>query len=156
MEAGVFGTTVLVVHVTAGCVAVATGAIAALARKRPGRHPRAGRWYLGALGVVFVTALGLAVPRWPRDVHLLALGAAAFGAALVGYRARRRRRDGWARWHICGMGASYALMLTAFYVDNGPRLPVWNLLPWWAFWVLPGAVAVPVIARALRRRRLVP
>jgi rsbT co-antagonist protein RsbR len=34
------------------------------------------------------------------------------------------------------MGASYILMLTAFYVDNGPNLPLWSELPWLAFWVL--------------------
>ncbi|WP_112274001.1 hypothetical protein [Lentzea terrae] len=27
------------------------------------------------------------------------------------------------------MGGSYIAMLTAFYVDDGPRLPLWQLLP---------------------------
>jgi hypothetical protein len=52
------------------------------------------------------------------------------------------------------MGLSYVLMLTAFYVDNGERLPVWNRLPPIAFWLLPGAVGIPLIVRALRHVEL--
>jgi hypothetical protein len=40
-----------------------------------------------------------------------------------GYLHRRRRRPGDAT-HINGMGLSYVAMLTAFYVDNGPHLPL--------------------------------
>jgi len=138
-------------HVAAGGVAVVTGATAALAAKRPGRHPVAGRVYLVALGVLAGTAAGLAATHWPRDNHLLALGGAALLAALTGFAARRRRRRGWIRWHIAGLGGSYLLMLTAFYVDNGPRLPVWQLLPDWTFWFLPAVVGGPVLVRALRR-----
>lgn len=50
------------------------------------------------------------------------------------------------------MGSSYIAMLTAFYVDNGPQLPIWNLLPGWAFWVLPTAVGAPLIWFAIHRR----
>jgi hypothetical protein len=54
------------------------------------------------------------------------------------------------------MGLSYVLMLTAFYVDNGKNLPVWRDLPYLAYWVLPGAVGIPLIVNALTRwhRRL--
>jgi hypothetical protein len=51
------------------------------------------------------------------------------------------------------MGASYILMLTAFYVDNGPHLPVWRLLPAPAFWLLPAAIGVPLIVYATRKYR---
>jgi hypothetical protein len=105
--------------------------------------------YLYALGVVAGTALVLAVLCWPHDVHLLTLGLVAFVLGLVGYRARRRRRPGWVRWHIVGMGGSYVVLLTAFYVDNGPQLSGWKLLPGWPFWVLPTLVGAPLIARAL-------
>ena len=40
---------------------------------------------------------------------------------------------------------SYILMLTAFYVDNGKNLPFWKELPQIAFWLLPGAIGVPVV-----------
>jgi hypothetical protein len=144
---------VLGVHVVTGVAAVVAGLFAALARKRAGRHPRAGRMYLVALGVVAVTVAGLAVLRWPHDVHLLVLGVTALALGVGGYAARRRRRPGWARRHIVGMGGSYVVLLTAFYVDNGPQLPLWQLLPTWALWVLPAGVGAPVIAAALRRHR---
>jgi hypothetical protein len=54
--------------------------------------------------------------------------------------------------HICGMGLSYVALLTAFYVDNGPHLPVWQLLPRLTYWPLPSAIGVPLILRALMRR----
>jgi hypothetical protein len=44
-------------------------------------------------------------------------------------------------------------MLTAFYVDNGPHLPLWDRLPTLAFWLLPAAIAAPVITRAILRAR---
>ena len=50
-------------------------------------------------------------------------------------------------------------MLTAFYVDNGPHLPLWDRLPPLTFWVLPAAIGAPVIARAVlaaRHREYVP
>jgi hypothetical protein len=50
------------------------------------------------------------------------------------------------------MGLAYIAMLTAFYVDNGPFLPLWNLLPQWALWIIPSLVGAPLIARAIVRR----
>jgi hypothetical protein len=47
------------------------------------------------------------------------------------------------------MSASYVLLLTAFYVDNGKHLPVWRSLPYLAYWLVPSAVGLPLIARAL-------
>ena len=43
------------------------------------------------------------------------------------------------------------LMLTAFYVDNGPHLPGWRLLPVAAFCLLPAAIGVPLIVDATRK-----
>jgi len=67
----------------------------------------------------------------------------------------RRRWPGWARLHIAGMGGSYVLLLTAFYVDNGRNLPLWRALPQIGFWLLPSAVGAPIIAWALLRHPLV-
>lgn len=39
--------------------------------------------------------------------------------------------------------------LTAFYVDNGKNLPVWQELPETAFWLLPTAIGLPIIAYVL-------
>jgi hypothetical protein len=145
----------LAIHVLSGLTAVATGAIAAIARKGSPRHISAGRWYYRAITVVFVTATILAAMRWRQDYPLLILGAAAFTAATIGYQHRRRHRPG-DTVHIAGMGTAYVVMLTAFYVDNGPHLPLWDRLPTLAFWLLPSAIGAPIIARAVTRARRAP
>ena len=138
----------VLVHVTAGLVAVIAGAAAMLASKGGRSHRRRGLIYLIALGVVCVSGAGLAIVRGPGFAHLLALGALAAVLACAGYLARRRPSPA---IHLLGMTASYVVMLTAFYVDNGPKLPGWRLLPHAAFWVLPSLVALPFTIRALRR-----
>jgi peptidoglycan/LPS O-acetylase OafA/YrhL len=141
----------LAAHIGAGMTGVVSGLLAATARKRRGRHPRAGIVYLSALSVVVATAAVMAALRWPYDLHLLAIALGAGALALAGWLARRRRRRGWVRRHAIGLGGSYIALLTGFYVDNGPRLPVWDLLPQWMFWALPTAIGVPLIALGLRR-----
>jgi uncharacterized membrane protein len=138
----------LVTHVPAGVVAVLSGATAMLVRKGGRAHRRAGLTYLAALVLVCVSGIGLAISRWPHFPHLLALGLVAAALAAAGYAARRRHTP---VAHLLGMGTSYVAMLTAFYVDNGPRLPVWRLLPPAAFWILPSLVAAPLLVRAVRR-----
>jgi hypothetical protein len=138
----------VLLHVPAGVVAVATGACAMLAGKGSRWHRRHGLAYLSALAVVCLTGTGLAITRWPRFPHLLVLAMLAGACALVGYLARHRPRPA---VHLLAMSGSYVVMLTAFYVDNGPKLPLWRLLPPSAFWWLPSLVALPLVARALRR-----
>src|SRR5258705_440925 len=87
-----------------------------------------------------------------RDSSLFTLGGGAFPAAPPGYLPRRRPRPG-DPGHIAGMGIAYTAMLTAFYVDNGPHLPLWDRLPTLAFWLLPAAIAAPIITRAIIRAR---
>jgi hypothetical protein len=140
----------LAIHVLAGVTAVASGAIAAIARKGSPQHIGAGRWYYRAITVVFVTAAVLAAMRWRQDHYLFILGALAFTAATIGYQHRRRHRPGDTP-HIAGMGTAYVTMLTAFYVDNGPHLPLWDRLPTLTFWLLPSVIGAPVIARAIIR-----
>jgi hypothetical protein len=142
----------LAVHVAAGLTAVITGAVAALSRKGSPRHIRAGRSFYWAITVVFATATILAAMRWRQDYRLFLIGAVAFTGATVGYQHRRRHRPG-DTGHIVGMGAGYIAMLTAFYVDNGPHLPLWDRLPPLAFWLLPAAVGVPITVRAVLRAR---
>jgi uncharacterized membrane protein HdeD (DUF308 family) len=142
----------LALHVLAGITAVLTGATAALARKGSHRHIRAGRWYYTAISVVFGTAAALSVMRWARDYQLFIIGAVAFAAATVGFLHRRLHRPG-DTGHIAGMGISYVAMLTAFYVDNGPHLPLWDRLPTLTFWLLPSAIGAPIITRAITRAR---
>jgi hypothetical protein len=143
----------LAVHVVAALTAVVSGAWAALARRKGrGRHTLLGDVYFGAMCAVFATATAMAVMRWREDYHLFLIGAVAFGAALTGLVARRRHWPGDVA-HILGMGGSYVALLTAFYVDNGRQLPIWDRLPTAAYWLLPGLIGVPLIYRALRRAR---
>lgn len=152
-DEGAFFYAALAVHVTAGIVAVIAGALAATARKRPGRHRRAGTVYLAGLAVVFVTATAMTAIRPRHDAHLFAIALAAAGLGWYGRRARRLPRPGWPRRHAIGMGGSYIALLTGFYVDNGSRLPLWDRLPHLAYWLAPAAVGVPLIWWALRRYR---
>jgi hypothetical protein len=140
--------TVVGVHILLGLACVVTGAVAMLSQKRAGRHPLNGTIYFW-LAAVFVSATSLAVVRWAHDYHLFVLGAFSFAAACLGREARRRRWRGWARLHIAGMGASYVLLLIAFYVDNGKSLPLWKELDPVTYWVLPAVVGIPLIVRAL-------
>lgn len=150
-DAGPIFATALAAHIVSGLTAVTAGALAATARKQAGRHPRAGRVYLWALGGVFATATVMAIIRWREDAHLFAVAVTAFGLGLYGYRGRRRHRPGWPPHHAIGMGGSYIALLTGFYVDNGPFLPLWNQLPHIAYWLLPSVIGVPLIRLALHR-----
>ena len=140
----------LAVHIGCGLTAVTSGALAATARKRTGRHPQAGRAYLWALGGLVATATVMAAIRWHEDAHLFAIAVIALGCGLYGYRARRRHRPGWPTHHAIGLGGSYIALLTGFYVDNGPFLPLWDRLPHITYWLLPTIIGIPVIRRALR------
>jgi hypothetical protein len=118
--------TLVALHVTTGITCVVAGVVAMLSRKQRGSHPRAGTIYYWALAIVFVTMSALSISRWAEDYHLFALGALSFIAATIGRTARRRLWSAWARVHMTGMGASYILLITAFYVANGPNLPLWR------------------------------
>jgi hypothetical protein len=141
-------------HVLLGIACTIAGVMAMLSDKRPGRHPWFGSVYYWCLMGVFATASGLAAVRWREDYHLFILGALAFAAAYLGRRARRKRWSNWAKLHITGMGSSYVLLLTAFYVDNGKSLPLWRELPPMAFWLIPAAIGIPIIVWTLVRHPL--
>ena len=146
--------TIVGFHVLVGFVCVVTGVIAMLSQKRPGRHPTLGTVYFWSLSAVFVSATILSAVRWAQDYHLFILGTLSFSAASLGRMARRQRWRSWVRLHLTGMGLSYILLLTAFYVDNGHSLPIWKDLPSIAYWLTPGAVGIPLIVFALLRHPL--
>jgi uncharacterized membrane protein len=143
------------VHVLFGLAAVIAGAVAMLSNKGRGLHSMLGAVYFWCLFGVFVTMSALSFIRWMADYHLFILGALSFAAASFGRTVAKRRWRQWPRLHLSGMGTSYILMLTAFYVDNGPNLPLWRELPEVAFWILPAAVGAPVILYSLYRHRVV-
>lgn len=142
----------IALHVLSGVVAVLAGAAAMLATKGSRRHRRRGGLYLAALVGLCGSAPILALIDWAHRWHLVVLAAVAAGFATLGLLAARLHWHRWLASHIVGMGGAYITMLTAFYVDNGPRLPLWNQLPPVSFWFLPAAIGLPVLLRALRRQ----
>jgi hypothetical protein len=143
----------LTVHVVAALTALVAGVLAATARKRPGRHPAAGQVYLVGLAFVFATATVMAGIRWREDARLFAIAVVALSFGLFGWLARRVQWQRWVYGHAIGMGGSFIALFTGFYVDNGPQLPLWRLLPHWIYWILPAAIGTPLIWLALRRYR---
>jgi hypothetical protein len=146
---------VVSVHVFLGLICTVTGIVAMLSAKGRGQHSNFGTIYYWCLAGVFLTAVGLSVVRWTENYHLFILAVLSFAAAYFGRKALRQRRRNWPALHVTGIGASYVLLLTAFYVDNGKNLPLWRELPQIAFWLLPSAIGVPIILHALRRHPVV-
>lgn len=142
------------VHASFALTAVVAGLIAMFSPKRPGRHPRFGTVYFWSLSGVFVFATALTLARWVEDYHLFLLGATSFTAAIIARAAVRARGTQWARLHAAGMSLSYLFLLIAFYVDNGKNLPIWRDLPAYTYWLIPTAVAIPIIVRAFLRNPL--
>jgi hypothetical protein len=143
----VFLALVFAVHIPLGIATVAIGAIAMLSRKRRGRHSKFGTIYFWCLLALFTSATLLSLMRWAENLCIL--GALSFVCAWMGRAALRGRWPYWVRLHIAGMGMSYVPMLVAFYVDNGKQLPLWKDLPHFMDWLIPMAVGIPLIVRAL-------
>lgn len=141
-------------HFVVGLTAVLAGLLAILSPKRKGRHVTGGRVYFWSVCGLFGSAAVLTTLRGPEDLPLLALGAGAALSAWIGRSARRGRWGNSLRAHVVGMALSYIFMLTAFYVETGEQLPLWNLLPPVLYWVIPSAIGIPLIGVVLLRHPL--
>jgi hypothetical protein len=150
----VFLAVVVGIHIPLGLVCVIVGAAAMFSEKQRGRHSTFGRVYYWCLAALFASAALLSVMRWAENYHLFILGTLSFALSWFGRAALRHRWRHWVRLHITGMGLSYVVMLVAFYMDNGKQLPLWKDLPHFAYWLLPLAVGLPLIVRALLRHPL--
>ena len=146
-------TPLIAAHVVAGLGAVIAGALAMLATKGGLRHRRAGIAYLVAVTILMLSGTALALEALATRRHLLILGIVTFALAMFGYAIRLRQRRRWRARHLAAMAMSYIVMLTAFYVDNGPRLPLWWRLPTWMLWILPSLVGLPLLFRAWRNEQ---
>ena len=140
---------IVALHVAIAIACVVTGLCAMLSDKGSARHRRFGTLYYAFLAAVFASSSVLAAMRWADDYHLFILGLLAFATASLGRSAQRRRWRNAMRLHLVAMGASYTLLLIAFYVDNGRNLPGWSALPPVAYWLLPSVIGAALIAFSL-------
>jgi hypothetical protein len=146
---------IVAIHVPLAMLTVGTGVIAMLSVKAPGRHPRFGTFYFWLLCTTVLSASVLSLMRWAETYHLFILGLLSLAAALIGRTARRRLWEHWATVHVIGMGCSFILTLTAFYVDNGHQLPPLSYLPVWTYWTLPSLIGGPLIVWVIMRHPVV-
>jgi hypothetical protein len=142
-------------HILVGIAAVIFGAVAIFSKKRRGRHSRFGTYYYWSVVAVVVTAAAATAIRFEENLDVMALGLLCLVSTMLGRTALQRRWRGWVPIHISGMGLSYILLLTAFYVENGADLPLWDRLAPIAHWLLPSAVGAPLILLALRLHPLI-
>ena len=145
----VFLAVVLGIHIPLGLTCVVVGLIAMLSKKGRGRHSTCGKIYFWCLLALAASATYLSIARWAESYHLFVLGMLSFALAWFGRTAMQKRWPNCVRLHITGMGLSYVVLLIAFYVDNGKQLPLWRDLPRFTYWLLPLAVGVPLVIRAL-------
>lgn len=138
------------VHVVVGIAAVSFGAVAIFSKKRRGQHSCFGVYYYWAVVWTVASAGVLTAMRFDDNLDVMALGLPCLAAALLGRRALQQRWRSWVPLHITLMGFSYILLLTAFYVENGEDLPLWDRLPAVAYWLVPSAIGIPIILLALR------
>jgi hypothetical protein len=146
--------TILAIHVLAALTCVIAGIAAMLAKKQAGIHPRSGAVYYLFLWIVFITATIIAIARWKEDYPLFFLGLLSMSSAFIGRKALKNKWKKWSVYHITGMGFSYIVLLTAFYVDNGKFLPLWKIFNPLIYWSFPLLVGVPIILRTLLRHPL--
>jgi uncharacterized membrane protein len=132
----------LAIHIAAGTTGLILGPIAMWASKYRGPHTRLGDTYHWVMLAVSVSAAALAILAWHRLWWFLPIAAFSYANALLGYVAAKRRRPGWLRRHVRGMGGSYIALVTALLVVNvGQQLPI--------VWFLPTIIGSPIIAWVL-------
>jgi hypothetical protein len=111
-------------HVLAGLLCTIMGVVAMLSNKARGRHSNFGTVYYWGFDGCFRDRDGSGGSPLEGGLSLVHLGKLSLAAAYLGRRALRQHWWNWLRLHLMGMGASYILPLTAFYVDNGKSLPL--------------------------------
>ncbi len=144
----------VVIHILIALVCVCSGILAMLTQKMNPKHPYFGKIYYWSMVFAFISVVILSVMRWPHNIHLLSIGTLAATFTCAGRWIAQRKRSNWTRLHTICMGASYILLLTGFYVDNGKNLPFWRMFPQWFFWVFSSAIGIPVILYTLKRHPL--
>jgi hypothetical protein len=151
---------VIVAHATAGVAVLLLGLVALTARKRRGRHTRAGTIYVWIMLPMLVGGIAIGA-RHPGISPFEAAVIPTGGPLLLGYWAVRRRPrrflgQPWLTWHISGMGGSFIGVVTAggfqvFY----PLLPD-NTTMMTLMFAVPAVVGTVLISRTIARRTAPP
>lgn len=138
-------------HTAAGLAGLALGGLVIWSSRE---RPLLDRWsvaYHWTVLAVSLTAVVLLVLDWPQLWWLMLLSVFAYGLALLGFLAPRRRFRGWTGFYAHGQGGSYIALVTAFIVVSltvdgpihGPAAA--------AVWVFPTLVGTRLIKRWHRR-----
>ena len=142
------GGAVLVIHIIAGSVALATAAVALITAKGGVHHIRAGRVYAAAMALVCVSALPLAVLG--SDVVLLLVAVFSSYLVFAGWRFARNRSGG---PQVVDWAALAAMGLTGLGMwGYGATLFLRGEAQWVPMAVF-GAIAVALSAVDLRYHR---
>ncbi|MGC7097433.1 hypothetical protein ACPZ19_22395 [Amycolatopsis lurida] len=151
----------LVVHVVGGTAGLLLGPLVmrednrrfAAGERGPGRY---GDWYLVAVVIVCVSAVGLVWVKRADLWWLVPVSALTVGLAVLAREATRRRFRGWTHAYVHGLGGSYIAQVTALIVVslavNGPVRGAAELV----VWLGPTAVGTVLIEIWRRRLRIVP
>lgn len=140
-------TSMLILHIVAGYLALGIGLVAMFAPKKRGRHTTTGRIYFWLVTAVCASAIVLAILNWEVSSYLFYIAIFSFIFALFGYRAYIKKRKNWMVTHIAGMGGSYIAMVTAFIVVNQQNVPAFKEIPSLVFWLLPTIIGTPIIKK---------
>lgn len=137
--------TILIAHITAGFVALASGPFAMFSRKGGRLHRRAGIVYVWAMVFVAVSAVALAVYR--PNMFLLGIAVLSFYLTFAGYRAlfHKRLQQGvgvtWLDWSVSVMTLLFGAGLIVYGL-----IGEFSLLP-----IVFGVLTVVLVSREFRK-----
>jgi uncharacterized membrane protein len=143
----------LYIHIAAGFIGLFIGPVAMFAKKRKGLHTNIGTTYHWLVFTVCLTGLPLSILHWERNWHLFFIAFFSYSFAYKGYRAAKKRYQGWLKSHITGMLASYIAMSTALLVVNASNIPLLNQAPRIVVWLLPTLIGSPLIAMVQKKMK---
>lgn len=142
---------ILVSHVAAGMIALIVGLVAMSAKKYSKIHRGSGQIYFWLVSFVCLTGAILPFFNWSKNWWLFLVSVFSYYFAFTGWRAEKKRVEGWIKEHIRGMLGSYVAMVTAFVVVNIHRFKFLSGIPSIFFWILPTVVAVPMIRMTVNK-----
>lgn len=150
--------TVAVMHAGLGMVVLVAGGLAMGVRKRRGWHTWLGELYHWGWLALTITALVAGASR-PGLSLFEVITPPAYGAALLGYVAAKRRRwfgARWRYWHVQGTVVSYIAVVVALGTQVWPRLLPGifdSPLFFWGWMIVPGILMGQLAERIFLGKR---